>query len=349
MTPQVVEVRLKRPRPDLLALFAQPEMALLRPYTASGTGPFRIEQPGPQPLLRPIRYPDRTEPDAPSDVRPERDVRLIGERASLAIARFAARRSDLVTGGTFADRPLLAMTNIAPANLRVDPAAGLFGLAIVSREDFLADAAHRNALSAAIDRPAVAGSVLEGWPTAEAFLPEQLDSAMPPVVPDWASQPLAARRAAGAALVREWNKPVRLRVALPAGPGATLIFGQLAASLATIGVGLDRVGFDARADLRLIDAIAPYDSARWYLANACAPCSAEAENALIAARDAPDTAERERLIAVADAALARDVSFIPLARPLRWSLVALRLGRWAPNARAWHVLNRLRIDTISAQ
>ena len=30
MTPQVIEVRLKRPRPDLLKLFAQPELALFR-------------------------------------------------------------------------------------------------------------------------------------------------------------------------------------------------------------------------------------------------------------------------------------------------------------------------------
>ena len=30
MTPQIIEVRLKRPRPDLLKLFAQPELAVLR-------------------------------------------------------------------------------------------------------------------------------------------------------------------------------------------------------------------------------------------------------------------------------------------------------------------------------
>jgi peptide/nickel transport system substrate-binding protein len=40
-----------------------------------------------------------------------------------------------------------------------------------------------------------------------------------------------------------------------------------------------------------------------------------------------------------------DVAFIPLARPLRWSLVSMRLQQWQPNTRAWHPLNRLRADT----
>ena len=47
----------------------------------------------------------------------------------------------------------------------------------------------------------------------------------------------------------------------------------------------------------------------------------------------------------ADAALATDTPFIPIARPLRWSLVAMRLRQWRPNTRAWHPLNRLRDDT----
>jgi oligopeptide transport system substrate-binding protein len=50
-------------------------------------------------------------------------------------------------------------------------------------------------------------------------------------------------------------------------------------------------------------------------------------------------------IAAADKAMNEDVAFIPLARPLRWSLVATRLGQWQPNTRAWHPLNRLRADT----
>ena len=54
---------------------------------------------------------------------------------------------------------------------------------------------------------------------------------------------------------------------------------------------------------------------------------------------------RAQRIAEADAAMNEDVAFIPLARPLRWSLVTTRLQQWQANARAWHPLNRLRDDT----
>ena len=92
----------------------------------------------------------------------------------------------------------------------------------------------------------------------------------------------------------------------------------------------------------MIDAVAPYDSARWYLATACAPCGEEATAAIEAARDAPDMASRGQRLAEADFALAADAAFIPIARPLRWSLVAVRLRQWELNSRAWHPLNHLR-------
>ncbi len=101
----------------------------------------------------------------------------------------------------------------------------------------------------------------------------------------------------------------------------------------------------ASADLRLVDAVAPYDSARWYLATACDPCGEAARAALEAARLAPNAAARGQAIAQADRALDADAAFIPLARPLRWSLVAQRLVQFQSNARAWHPLNRLRRDT----
>jgi oligopeptide transport system substrate-binding protein len=107
------------------------------------------------------------------------------------------------------------------------------------------------------------------------------------------------------------------------------------------------VAINAPADLRLIDTVAPYDSARWYLAIACQPCGEAAQTALEAARDAATLPERAAHLAEADAAITDDTSFIALARPLRWSLVALRLRQWQPNSRAWHPLNRLRPDTTS--
>jgi oligopeptide transport system substrate-binding protein len=334
MTPEVVEVRLRRPRPDLLKLFAQPELALLRPGRTVGTGPMLATADGQASLLRP-----RPEPDVP-EPEPREQVRLSGERASLALARFAAGDADLVTGGTFANWPLVATAAPPRAAVRVDPAMGLFGLSVVRRDGFLADPARRAAVAQAFDRPAIVATA-PGWAAEERLLPDRLDSAAPPQAPTWAAPPLAVRRAEARAIVASWGKPVALRIALPQGPGATLLWGRLAAGLLAIGITPERVGPTAPADLRLLDAVAPYDSARWYLAQACQPCGGAALPAILAARDAPTMAERAQRLAEADAALTADVAFIPLARPFRWSVVAPRVTGWQPNARAWHPLNRL--------
>ena len=344
MTPQVIEVRLSRPRPDLLKLFAQPEMAIVD-RAHHGTGPFRIVRSGPPPLLRPIPDPRRAEPDDDATPAPEDDVRLIAEKPARAILRFARGASDLALGGRFETWPLVDAARIESAAIRVDPAVGLFGLAIADREGFLADPANRQALSAAFDRAALLAAVAPNWEAADRVLPDALDSDAPPQIPGWALLSLEERRAAARARVSAWGSAVRLRIALPEGPGANLLYGQIGATLLAIGVTPERVAHDAPADLRLVDAVAPFDSARWYLATACAPCGPAAQEAIEQARLAPTLAARGAAITAADAAVNADTPFIPLARPLRWSLVNRRLRAYQPNIRAWHPLNRLRADT----
>lgn len=348
MTPQVLEVRLSRPRPDLLKLFAQPELAIVRQRPAGGGGPFRVVE-GARPLrLTPLVDPNRAPDDAPRPT-PEDDVELIGERAARAVARFQQRHSDLVLGGTFDDWPMVTAAGIAPANIRTDPTAGLFGLVVARRSGLLAAAADRAALAGAIDRTAIVASLPAGTPTADAVLPERLDSAASPVQPAWASVPLANRRAEALRRVaayrsRTGTAPV-LSVALPPGPGARALHRRLRFAWGSIGIDVRHVPLaSAQADLRLIDRVAPYDSARWYLREACAPCGAEAEAAIEAARIAPSANERARALALADAALDADAAFIPLSRPIRWSLVSLRLQAFQRNSRAWHPLDHLRND-----
>ncbi len=346
MTPQVIEIRLSRPRPDLLKLFAQPEMAILKLRPPAGSGPFRLTARGRNwVMLRPAFDPARA-PDDAEEPAPEESVQLYGERTSRALLRFIARESDMVTGGSFVDWPLLAGLSIAPANLRVEPVAGLFGLAVVNRTGFLGDARNRMAVAQAIDRAALVAAYAPTWPADETLLPEQLDSAAPPAVASWTRLAEAERREGARARVAGWRtedaKPVVLRIALPKGPGATILYGFVGAALRSVGIEPQRVAINQAADLRLIDAVAPYDSARWYLATACAACSDSVREMIDAARDAPDLATRARLIAEADVALAEDATYIPIARPLRWSLVALRLGQWQGNTRGWHPLNRLR-------
>lgn len=350
MTPQVIEVRLSRPRPDLLRLFAQPELAVLATRPNEGTGPLRIVRtlPGGGVRLRPGVEPAAgDDPDAQAP-GPEQEVDLAGDTAARAILRFIAHRLDLVTGGTFVDWPLLAAAQVPPNNLRRDNAAGLFGLAVVRREGFLAEPGNRAALAVAIDRGRLGAIFGTEWPGAETILPDTLDSAAPPVTPAWSAYPAAERRTRAATQVRLWSAAHRdqslaIRIALPDGPGGNLLWGVLASSLTTVGLVPERVSLSNRtADLRLVDAVAPYDNARWYLATACQPCSPEAQDALEGARLAPTLLERSQRTSEADRLLAEDTAFIPLARPLRWSLVAVRLKAWTGNARAWHPLNRLR-------
>ena len=72
MTPQVIEIRLKRPRPDLLKLFAQPELSLFRTRPPGGSGPFRItESYRDGAMLRPAFDPARS-PDDESRTAPSR-------------------------------------------------------------------------------------------------------------------------------------------------------------------------------------------------------------------------------------------------------------------------------------
>lgn len=349
MTPEVIEIRLKRPRPDLLKLFAQPELALFRTTPPGGGGPFRIfAQHRRSVMLRPARDLTRDADDDTVVASPVANVELIGERAARAVVRFDRGEAALVAGGTFVDWPIVLAARIAPANRRVDPAAGLFGLAVVNRSGVLADPANRAAIARTIDRARLTAAIAPEWEATAQLLPEQLDSAAPPATATW-TRPPADGEPSPRDRIAQWRAAhpgeLRLRVALPPGPGATILYGHVGAALQSLGIVPERVASDAPADLRLVDAVAPYDSGRWYVATACQPCSEAATSAIEAAREADSPRLRAQQIAAADALLAADVAFIPLARPFRWSLVSLRLRAWTGNPRAWHPLNHLRADT----
>jgi oligopeptide transport system substrate-binding protein len=120
----------------------------------------------------------------------------------------------------------------------------------------------------------------------------------------------------------------------------------LASDWKAIGIQSVRVAMNQGADLRLIDEVAPFSSAIWYLQRlSCSPgiiCSAEADRASAEASAAPDRAARSAAIAKADAALVSSQSYIPLSLPLRWSLVSPELTGWKPTAFANHPLRHLR-------
>ncbi len=344
MTGQVVEIRLKTAQPDFLQLLAQPELAVFRGSPARGSGPYLVHsaRDGVTRLRR--VYPEGQAPD-PALVERD-DVRIRVEPAPLAVARFAAQDISLVTGGGFNELAVARAASPTVSQFQVDPAYGLFGLAVTAESVPLADVEVRRALAMAIDRNRIVRLFgVNRWRPQLSLLPVQLDSAAPPAALEWVQLDLAARRERARAYV-QGRALAELRIALPPGPGARLLFAALADDWRRIGIAVRMVAPGQRADLRLIDEVAPQSSAVWYVSRVgCARglvCVAKAETALRAALDAPTIAERASGLAEADAELASAQTYIPIALPLRWSLVAPRLTGWRPSAFAIHPLRRLR-------
>ena len=190
-----------------------------------------------------------------------------------------------------------------------------------------------------------------GWQPTIAILPERFRSAADPALPSWAALPLDARRDAARNTIFGWlahhSGPLApVRVALPKVPGSNMIFAMIAADWRQIGIETVRVAPDADADIRLVDRIAPADSAIWYLATLACPnpnaCDPTVVAAIHAVRTSASLAERGPRLATADAAVTLSARYIPIARPVRWSLVAPRLSRFRENPRAVHPLDRLR-------
>lgn len=344
VTEDIIEIRLRQPRPQFLALLAQPELAMTSGKL--GAGPFRPSvQKGGFVMLDPIG--DREDPATAQARNP---VRLVGNRAAAAVARYDRERADLVLGGTFADLPYARVIDPPRGQLRFDPAPGLFGLAVANQKGFLASADNREAVSMAIDRQALVRIFdIPGWNPVHAIVPARLDLAADPVQPEWLRADREQRVAIARARVSAWRgnnaEFPRLRIALPAGAGSKLLFARLAVDLGRIGIIAERATPDAPADLRLIDEVAPNDSATWYLTRlSCAyrlPCGETGDTALATSRGASSLAERSIKLSEADSAYAVNVPFIPLATPVRWSLVRPRLQGFRPNARAIHPLNHL--------
>ncbi|MCY7338865.1 MAG: ABC transporter substrate-binding protein [Sphingomonas bacterium] len=348
MTDRVIEIRLRVPRSNLLQLLAQPEYALIS--EGSGSGPFMLRTPknnevestdknAPVRLTRRLRGID-------GEAGEREDVRVAAMSAASAIAAFRSDRLDLVLGGTIADLPLATRAKLGRGALRFDPASGLFGLVPARADGPLAEPEVRRLLSRAIDRTALIAAL--GVPCLgprATLLQAGLEGLSEPVQPAWLAQPIADRRAGLASeaqrLFGTAERP-RLTVALPAGPGGDLIFTRLFADWGAIGIGVERAEEGKRADLRLIDAVAPSNSPAWFLrrfrCGQVAVCIADADVMLQSARDAPVAAQRAGLFGEVATLMDEAALFIPLAAPIRWSLVGDRAPAFQENRFAQHPL-----------
>ncbi|MBH1998160.1 MAG: ABC transporter substrate-binding protein [Sphingomonadaceae bacterium] len=348
MTGEVIEIKLAAARPFVLQMLAQPQMAVLS--RDGGTGPYRRAVRGNALFLTPVDRSTGDDETAEEPMPPAQLRVLRAERAALAIIRFRQEKAALVLGGRFADLPLLVPAGIDRDAVRADPVQGLLGLAVVGEGKMLADDGVRAAINMAIDRSALPPLFpLGGWATSEQILPSQLDLGRAPTPPAWAGQSMDDRRAQARATIAQWragqDEPPALRIALPSGPGATLLFGMLRRDLAAIGLTARRVALDAPTDLRMIDEVAPYDSVLWYLGRiGCARkilCSDAADAELQAATLASTPEERAARIGEAEALMQAHNGYIALGTPVRWSLVSRRLSGFQPSHRARHPLNHL--------
>jgi oligopeptide transport system substrate-binding protein len=348
MTGEVIEIRMAAPRPFVLQMLAQPQMAVLS--RDGGTGPYRSGRRRGALSLTPVDRSTGDEEGQDEPVHPSQLRILRAEPAALAIVRFREGQSALLLGGRFSDLPLLVRSGIDRDAVKVDPVQGLMGLTVVGRNKLIDDDGVRAALAMAIDRSELPRLFpLGGWATTEQVVPSQLDLPRGPTPPAWTGLSMDDRRAQAAAAVATWRaangEPPALRIALPTGPGATLLFGLLRRDYRAIGLRIERVGPDADADLRLIDEVAPYDSALWYLGRVgCLRkihCSDAADMQMQAASLASTPEDRAARIAAAEALIQAHNGYIPLGAPVRWSLATRRLTGFQSSPRARHPLNHL--------
>lgn len=348
MTDQVLEISLKAPRPNFLQLLAQPEMSIIR--EGRGTGPYRIldRQEG----VVQLAFSSVEEDGEDGPIEPDEPAILLrGEPAAMAVARFVEGAEDLVIGGTAGDLPILRAAEPAADAITFDPVGGMFGLLFETAEGLLDEAEVRRALSMAVDREAILQALeVPGLQPRTGPLPAGIAELPSPAAPDWTGAPLQARREAAVRTVAALGEgePVRLRVAMPEGPGYRLIFAHLRRDWSAIGVNAERVALDAEAELRFIDQVAPISLASWYLRQfTCEEspvCDETADELLAAAATTARSQEREIMLARADEILTGITPFIPIAAPVRWSLRSPRVTGFQTNIFARHPAGELIAD-----
>ena len=334
MAGRVVEIRLDRPMPDFLQLLAQPELGLL--HHGRGAGPMALKRSGAVALLTPIPPEKRGLPAIAGWADSVHRLALRGATGADAVAAFADGRADAVLGGTFADLPRTSQTALGNAKPRFDPVIGLFGLAVTQAQGLLAEAPEREAIAMAIDRDTLAAAIaLPTLLTTTRVVPPGTSDDTGQIDERWANVSLADRRATAGGRIQAWvqqhHQPASLRIALPDGPGADLLFNRLSQDLGAVAVQLARVPEGAPADLRLIDTVARYPRASWFLDQlSCTAehfvCNAAADAFAQRAREATDPTVAAGLYAQAEATLTQEIPIF------RWACRSA--GRW------WRAMRR---------
>ncbi len=344
MTDRVLEVRLHAPRPNLLTLLAQPEFAIS--FEGQGTGPFRILDDEPKDGALEL---ERTLTSPEGEESLQEEVELRAAAAPRAVQAFVQGKTDLVLGGTFADLPYARTPDLPSGALRFDPASGLFGLVPARSGGPLDNIELRRLLSRALDRQALIDALgIPGLLPRATVLEPGLDGIADPAPPDWLAVPMEQRRpqltAEAAAMFGGIERPT-LRIALPDAPGAHLLLSRIAADWGRLGIKVEASGPGKPADLELIDAVAPSSSPAWFLrpfrCGEVPVCDDQVGELLEGARTATVPGQRYMMLAQAAGRIDEQQLFLPIAAPIRWSLVSDRVPGFAVNRVARHTLTGL--------
>lgn len=350
MAGRVIEIRLSSPMPDLLQLLAQPELGLT--HKGKGGGLLRLERKGDLAHFIPVPPEKRGLPAIEHWDKGVRELEVRAFPARKAIALFDQGDVDVVLGGRVEFLPLADTGPLSRGTVRMDRVSGLFGLRVLSDEGFLAEPSRREAIAMAIDRDKlVAPFNVSGWQATTRMIAPGTPRDLETTGERWGGMTMEQRQAEAARRVRAWQAdhrggPVNLAIAMPEGPGADILLGNLRADLAGAGIALRRVGPSAKADLRLIDEEARYAGVSWYLnqfncALKTGLCSEQADARVAESVIAPDVAASSALLAEAEAELTAANVYVPFGVPLRWSLVRGNVQGFEPNVWGIHPLSAL--------
>ncbi len=359
MAGRVIEIRLSVPEPDLLQLLAQPELALR--HSGGETGPMVLTQrpeseDGVERGTAQLDFRPPVERGLPMDEDWQEDVQpvdIAAVSAAEAVAMFDAGEVELVLGGDLGSLPLVETGPLSTGTLRIDATFGLFGLQVRSSDGLLGNSGVREGLAMAIDRTELLAPFnIGGWEMTTRPVSPGLPGDPGLVAERWLDSDIADLRQEAAARVTAWRRqfdqgdlstPVPLTIMLGEGPGWDVLLRGLTQQFAQIGIRLERAESVRDADLVLVDRIARYPAPRWFLGQFnCGLrrglCSEEADTLVAQAAAQAEPMARATMMAQAEARLTLENVYIPIASPLRWSLVRGNVDGFEANAYAFHPL-----------
>ena len=348
-----VVIRLERPSPNLLALLAEPQFAIVRAGDdPPPSGAFAHVEDG----LAHRLIPNPAFYGAAARAPPT--IALEETEIEDAVRDFEAGAADIVTGGTVAGLRRVRTSDLAPA-LRLEASWGLYGYAARTGAGPLSDVRVRRALAMTVPRETLGTELflIDGMQPAFGPLPPTMPEAYAGVAPDWAvwtgeARLTEARRLLGEAGYGE-GRPLTLDVAIPRADAHERILAAVAGSWATLGVRVRAMKRTAAAhrevlasgdfDLALTERIAPAPLPLFFLRPfTCETrmmggyCSPDVDRLLAAADEAADPGVRIGNIRRAARLIAEDAPIIPLFAPIRWSLVRPGIGGWEENMAGAH-------------